>query len=99
MINKDGLSELSILGKCWKIFTGISENNSFQAGNYMFKVNNRNTRTRCEWCSKITIKKPERCHCFSADIAQVLTTASTLSHAVFEKAYRGSKENYRPVSI
>ena len=28
-------------------------------GNYMFKVNNRNTRTRCEICSKLTIKKPE----------------------------------------
>ena len=23
---------------------------------YMFKVNNRNTRTRCEICSKLTIK-------------------------------------------
>ena len=30
------------------------------AGNCMFKVNNRNTRTRCEICSKLTIKTPER---------------------------------------
>ena len=30
------------------------------AGNYMFKVNNRNTRTWCEICSKLTIKTPER---------------------------------------
>ena len=30
------------------------------AGNYMFKVNNRNIRTRCEICSKLTIKIPER---------------------------------------
>ena len=31
------------------------------AGNYMFKVNNRkNTRTRCEICSKLIIKTPER---------------------------------------
>ena len=30
------------------------------AGNYMFKVNNRNTRTRCETCSKLTVKIPER---------------------------------------
>ena len=29
-------------------------------GNYMFKVNNRNTRARCEICSKLTIKTPER---------------------------------------
>ena len=27
-------------------------------GNYMFKVNNRNTTTRCEVCSKLTIKTP-----------------------------------------
>ena len=26
----------------------------------MFKVNNRNTRTMCEICSKLTIKTPER---------------------------------------
>ena len=31
-------------------------------GNYMFKVNNRNTRTSCEICSKLTIKTPERRH-------------------------------------
>ena len=27
-------------------------------GNYMFKVNNRNTKTRCEICSKLAIKTP-----------------------------------------
>ena len=30
------------------------------AGNYMFKVNNRNSRTRCGIRSKLTIKTPER---------------------------------------
>ena len=30
------------------------------AGNYMFKVNNRNTRTRSETFLKLTIKAPER---------------------------------------
>ena len=30
------------------------------AGNYLFKVNNRNTRTRCQICSKLTIKIPKR---------------------------------------
>ena len=30
------------------------------AGNYMFKVNNRNTRTKCETYSKLAIKTPER---------------------------------------
>ena len=28
--------------------------------NYLFKVNNRNIRKRCEICSKLTIKTPER---------------------------------------
>ena len=28
-------------------------------GNYMFKVNKRNTRTMCEICSELTIKTPE----------------------------------------
>ena len=32
----------------------------YSAGNYLFKVNNRNTRIRCEICSKLTIKTPER---------------------------------------
>ena len=30
------------------------------ANNYMFKVNNRNTSTRSEICSKLTIRTPER---------------------------------------
>ena len=29
------------------------------AGNYMSKVSNRNTGTRCEICPKLTIKTPE----------------------------------------
>ena len=45
--------------------TGISR--CFQgyrdpASIYLFKVNNRNTRARCEICSKLTIKTPERRH-------------------------------------
>ena len=31
-------------------------------GIYMFKVNNRNARTRCQICSKLTIKTSERRH-------------------------------------
>ena len=38
----------------------VSNGSTFPAGNYMFKVNNRNIRTRCEICSKLTIKTPER---------------------------------------
>ena len=32
------------------------------AGIYLFKVNNRNTRTKCEICSELTMKTPERRH-------------------------------------
>ena len=35
---------------------------STPVGIYLLKVNNRNTRARCEICSKLTIKTPERCH-------------------------------------
>ena len=31
-------------------------------GIYLLKVNDRNTRARCETCSKLTIKTPERRH-------------------------------------
>ena len=32
------------------------------AGIYLLKISNRNTRTRCEICSKLTIMTPERRH-------------------------------------
>ena len=35
---------------------------SYPAGNYLFKISNRNTIIRCERCSKLTIKTPERRH-------------------------------------
>ena len=34
--------------------------NHAPAGIYLLKVNNRNTRTRCEICSKLTLMTPER---------------------------------------
>ena len=40
----------------------ISAETSNPAGIYLLKVNNRNTRTRCEICSKLTINTPERRH-------------------------------------
>ena len=33
---------------------------TISAGIYLFKVNDENTRTSCEICSKLTIKTPER---------------------------------------
>ena len=45
-----------------KIYTSgtIANSQRTPAGIYLFKVNNRNTRTRCEICSKLTINTPER---------------------------------------
>ena len=34
----------------------------YPVGIYLLKVNNRNSRKRCEICSKLTIKTPERRH-------------------------------------
>ena len=49
------------ISKQWPIRT-LDDLEIIPAGNYMFKVNNRNTRARCEVCSKLTIKIPERRH-------------------------------------
>ena len=35
----------------------------YPAGSYLFKFNNRNFRTRCEICSKLTVKTPEQHQC------------------------------------
>ena len=40
-------------------FTDFLEINN-PVDNYMFKINNRNTKTTCEICSKLTVKTPER---------------------------------------
>ena len=40
-------------------------------GNHMFKVNNRNARTRCEIGSKLTIKTPERPYCRRSSVFSV----------------------------
>ena len=45
---------------CSKSRKTIMKRGSNPADNYMFKVNNRNIKTRCEICSKLTIKTSER---------------------------------------
>ena len=52
----------------------------YPAGNYMFKVNNRNSRTRCELCSKLTIKITERLH--DVVLVSLLITLKHISHLV-----------------
>ena len=43
--------------------TQKNQSKNVPAGNTVFKVNNRNTRTSGEICLKFTIKTPERLHC------------------------------------
>ena len=64
------LDKISIL--TWMLIVISSQNFSyklnfenFPAGVYMFKVNNRKTRTRYKICSKLTIKTPKRWCCSS----------------------------------
>ena len=42
--------------------TTCLSNNYNPVGIYLLKVSNRNTRTKCEICSKLIIKTPERRH-------------------------------------
>ena len=49
-------------------------------GIYLFKVNNRNTRTRCEICSKLTINTPERRH---GDVLVYLLLTLNIFHTLF----------------
>ena len=44
------------------IFTGLLENSLIPGKIYLFKITSRNTRKRCEKCSKLTIKITERQH-------------------------------------
>ena len=46
---------------CRSIWTPSQITPSCPAGIYLLKVNHRNTGVRCEICSKLTIKTPERC--------------------------------------
>ena len=49
---------LSVILSILNLHLNVDFNITFYpAGNYMFKVYNRNTRTRGEICSKLTIKK------------------------------------------
>ena len=54
--NQLRLAELNVKGEVKNV--NILE--QVPGGIYQLKVNNRNTRARCEICSKLTIKAPER---------------------------------------
>ena len=46
----------------------------FPTNIYLVKVNNRNTKKKCEICSKLTIKTPERYGVFLGDFEHIYFT-------------------------
>ena len=58
----------------------INEYSAHPTSNYMFKVKNRNTRTRSEICSKLIIKTPERCHWHCSGV--IIVNFEHISHLV-----------------
>ena len=58
--------------------------NNIPANISLFKIN-KNTRKRCEICSKLTIKTPERCNCHRPGVFIVNSGHFTVSIAGFEQ--------------
>ena len=52
------------------------------AGIHLLKVNNKNTKTRCEICSKLTVNTPERCHWRRSGV--FIVNFEHISHLVLE---------------
>ena len=57
-----GHFKLALINLTWPVFNRVKREICFPDGIYLLKVNNRNTRTRCEICLKLTIKIPQRHH-------------------------------------
>ena len=76
----------------------INHNHWIPPGNYMFKVNNKNTKTRCEICSKLTIKIPERRHWRRSGIFIVnfehISPRSCVSVVIFEQVNANCAQVY-----
>ena len=68
-------------------------------GIYLLKINNRNTRIRCEICSKLTIKIPERRQwrrsgVFIINFKTYFTPCSSVSIVNFEHVIAGWDDYY-----
>ena len=58
VVTFDRRGEISACSRTLQIFEAVG--GICPAGIYLLKAKNRNTRTRCEICSELTIKTPER---------------------------------------
>ena len=64
----------------WLIYHVSMATLYFLTNNYLFKVNNRNTRTWCETCLKLTIKTP----CSSVSVVEKVSIGSVISFKQIE---------------
>ena len=64
------------------------------AGNYLLKVNNRNTRARCEICSKLTIKTPERRQMASPSVFIVKIVSMIVQFNIIQINYHGFQKHH-----
>ena len=75
----------------------------YPLGKCMFKVNKRNARTRCEICSKLTIKTPERHQQRRSDVFVVnfehISPCSCVSIVNTEQVNAGWDKGNRIISI
>ena len=67
----------------------------------MFKANNRNIRTMCEICSKLTIKTPERWQCRRSGV--FIANFEHISHLVsvvnFEQVNGGWEKEIMRINL
>ena len=64
--------------------------------NYMLKASNRNTKTRCEICSKLTIKTPER---HQNDAIGIVLVSLLLTLNIFHISSSVSIVNFEQVNV
>ena len=57
---KQNFGKIYFLSESPKFMKQLASHAYIPASIYLLKVNNKNTRTRCEICSKLTIKTTER---------------------------------------
>ena len=58
--NENFPTDYNLINNMVGIFLSLFLQVKYPAGKYLFKVNNKSTRARCEIFSKLTIKTPER---------------------------------------
>ena len=70
--------------QCWNNFSSIRSTICHPVGIYLLKINNRNTRTRCEICSKLTITPLVSFWCLYCYLWTNFTPCSSVSIVNFE---------------